>query len=118
MGCQRGILGDQLAKLPPGPLPQQFFASRVEHLEGWVEPRFDRSLPQQPAAEGVDRADHGRVDLGEGLGQPFPFRRRQAGIGDRPLQPLTEPAGQLGGRLLGEGNGNKLADRGGSRLHE
>ena len=72
----------------------------VEHAEAGVDAETQRLLAQQPAAEGVDRADRCLLQLPQ-----------QALAGVRILQRFAQLALEIDGRFLREGDRRDLAQR-------
>ena len=84
----------------------------VEHMEAGIEPGLDGVRPQQRAAEGMDRADPGRVQFAD---QAEPMIDLASGrVEQPPVAGGADAVAHLPCRPLGEGDGRQLVQRGGA----
>ncbi len=104
--------------LPEPPAQDRALLER-DLLEVRIEPDLERTLPQEPRAERVDRPHEGAVDLLQRPAQALGGRGIGSRIGTgRPkvlLEPHLEPLPELTRRLAGEGDRGDLLDAGRAR---
>ena len=98
------VLQQSLDETLPALLHLDPGADLVQHLHPGREASLHRVLAQDAQGEGVEGADRGPVQLMQGGGGRGLVR--VAGVGLDRLQAAADAVPQLGGRLLGEGDGH------------
>ncbi len=97
-----GVVEETVEQVVPLLFEGEAALELVEHREPGWQPRLDREVEQDPPSERVQRTDRCVVEAGEGLAGVRPAVSFEA---------LAGASAQLGGRLLGEGDGSDCRDR-------
>jgi hypothetical protein len=97
-----GVVEEAVQQVVPLLLERECALELVEDGEARWQAGLDREVEQDPAGEGVQRADRGVIESVE---------RGRGEVGPVSLQARPGPAAQLGGGLLGEGDRGDGRDR-------
>ena len=107
--CSRASLAageELLERLVEGLARGALGLRRVEHPEAGVDPDRDRVRGEQPVAEAVDRRHPGAAERRRAARAPAPSRAAARRSSSR-----ADPLAQLGGGLVGEGEGEDRVGR-------
>ena len=104
-GTHLGLVEEPVEEVPPADVELDLGADVVEHLDARRQPGLHRVLGQDPLGEGVQRAHRGAVELEKRGPGPLLAEARRGLVAE---QLPADPVPQLGGGLLGEGDGRDV----------